>query len=168
MSEEQYKRKVQTSVTLFLYCGEEYLFLKRNSRKRVDPGRLNGVGGRTEPGENYLAAAIRETREETGYEVEEKDMNLCGIVRLEGGYNEDWIMCFFKVCVPTKQVPNCMETEDGTLLWIHKDEVLDSGHELVDDLNYCFKDIVAGERIFFMNAAVGRDQKIEQVTIGRL
>jgi hypothetical protein len=49
MDDDKYIRKVQTSVTNFIYCGDDYLFLKRNLNKRVDPGRLNGVGGRLEP-----------------------------------------------------------------------------------------------------------------------
>lgn len=135
MEEEKYLRQVQTSVTNFLYCGDEYLFIKRNLNKRIDPGRLNGIGGRVEPGENYLEAAIRETEEETGYKVTPEDIKLSAVAKLEGGYKEDWVMCFFKIKVPHKNIPLGNKTEDGDLLWINKDEVFSSEHELVDDLN---------------------------------
>ena len=74
MDDKKYRRLVQTSVTCFLYHGDDYLFLKRNLSKRIDPGRLNGIGGRVEPRENYLDAAIRETKEETGYQVSVDDI----------------------------------------------------------------------------------------------
>ncbi|TSC69391.1 MAG: 7,8-dihydro-8-oxoguanine triphosphatase [Parcubacteria group bacterium Gr01-1014_66] len=166
--EEIYHRKVQTSVTNFIYHGNEYLMLLRNPHKRIDPNRLNGIGGRVESGENYLDAVIRETEEETGYKISIKDITFAGMVRLEGGYTEDWIMCFFKTHVVSKDIPHGHKTEDGELLWIHKDEVLDSIHELVDDLNYCFKDIVAGDSVFFMNAKVNELHKIYDFNMTKL
>lgn len=107
---------MQTSVTCFLHHGSDYLFIKRNKDKRVDPGRLNGIGGRLEPGENFLDAAIREVKEETGYEVSPEEMKLAGVVKLEGGYQEDWVMCFFKVEVSTKEIPKGTSSEDGELI----------------------------------------------------
>jgi 8-oxo-dGTP diphosphatase len=163
-----YIRKVQTSVTCFLFNGDDYLFIKRNMDKRVDPGRLNGIGGRLEPGENYLDAAVREIKEEAGYEVAPEDLTLAGVVKLEGGYQEDWVACFFKVKIASKEIPNGTQTEDGELMWLHKDKALDSGYDLVDDLNYCFKNIVEGKEIFFINAKVGKDQKIYDLSMSKL
>jgi 8-oxo-dGTP pyrophosphatase MutT (NUDIX family) len=167
MDDDKYIRKVQTSVTNFLYCGDDYLFIKRNLNKRVDPGRLNGVGGRLEPGEDYKAAALREIEEETGYQVASEDIQLVAVGKLEGGYQEDWVMCFFKAKVLTKQIPLGNASEDGELIWLNKDKVLDSEYELVDDLNYCFKDIIEGKSIVFFTAKVGDDQKIYEVSISK-
>jgi len=166
-SDTKYIRKVQTSVTNFLTCGDDFLFLKRNSNKKVDPGRLNGIGGRLEPGEDYFTAAIRETEEETGYKVAPEDMKLVAVVKLEGGYTEDWVMCFFKIHVNDKNIPIGNKTEDGDLIWLNKDEVLDSEYELVDDLNYCFKDIVKGDTITFLTAKLSDEQRIYETSIGR-
>lgn len=155
------------SVTNFLYHGNDFLFIKRSPNKRIDPNRLNGIGGRLEPGEDYFSAAIRETKEETGFDIKPEDIKLAGVVKLEGGYQEDWVMCFFKIKVHTKEIPHDIVSEDGELLWIDKDEVLDSQYELVDDLNYCFKDIVKGDCIFFMTAKLGDEEKIYDVSIGK-
>ncbi len=168
MSDEKYIGRIQTSVTNFLYHGDEYLFVLRNPNKRIDPNRLNGIGGRVEPEENYLEAAIRETEEETGYVVSINDIQLSGIVRLEGGYDEDWVMCFFKIFVPTKAIPIGNHTEDGTLLWIHKDKIFDTEHELVDDLNYCMKDVIAGESTFFTNIQLNDKQKATKVSVSKI
>lgn len=167
MNDEKYIRKVQTSATVFIYCGDDYLFLKRNLDKRVDPGRLNGVGGRLEAGEDYMTAAIREIAEETGYKVRQEDVQLAAVGKLEGGYQEDWVMCFFKVKVRNKQIPLGQKTEDGELIWINKDKVLDSEYELVDDINYCFKDLVEGKNIVFFNAKLGENQKISEISISK-
>jgi 8-oxo-dGTP diphosphatase len=168
-NDTKYRRLVQTSVTNFLFCGDKWLFLKRSPNKRVDPNRLNGIGGRLEIGETFLEAAIRETKEETGYDVTEKDIELAGVVKLIGGYPEDWDMCFFRISVPSMNIPKENAEEDnGTLVWIDKDKVLDSEYELVDDLNYCFKDILANDRIFFLTAILDDSQKITHTSISYL
>lgn len=164
---DKYIRKVQTSVTIFIHKDDDYLFLKRADNKRIDLGRLNGVGGRLEPGEDYLTAAIRETKEETGYVIKPTQISLAGVVKLEGGYQEDWVMCFLKVNVDNKELPK-PNYEDGKFIWLDKDIVLDSNYELVDDLNYCFKDIVAAKHIFFLTAQIDEKHKIYSTSIGIL
>jgi 8-oxo-dGTP pyrophosphatase MutT (NUDIX family) len=166
--DDNHIRKVQTAVTNFLYFGDEYLFLHRNANKRIDPNKLNGIGGRVDPGENYLEAAIRETEEETGYKVSADDIEFAGIVKLEGGYDEDWVDCFFKIKVPSQQVPLGTITKDGTLIWIHKDEVLESKYEVVDDVTYCFKDIVEGKELFFMTAQMDKEEKVTKASISKI
>ena len=168
MEDQKYIRKVQCSVTNFLYYGDDYLLLHRSPNKRIDANLFNGIGGRVEPVENYLDAAIRETEEETGFNVSPENISLAGIVKLEGGYSEDWVMCFFKIKVPSKIIPLGNETEDGKLIWINKEKVLNSNYELVDDLNYCFKDIVAGDSIFFFTGKVNNDQKIYDANTTKL
>ncbi len=166
--EDKYIRKVQTSVTNFIYCGDYYLFLHRNENKRIDPNRLNGIGGRVEPGEDYLSAAIRETEEETGYKVSSDEVTLAGVVKLEDGYDEDWVMCFFKIKVDSMDIPIGEDTDDGKLVWLHKDEVLNSKIELVDDLYSCFEDVVKSQNIFFITHKLDDKQKVVQSSIRKL
>lgn len=168
MDDQKYIRKVQCSVTNFIFCGDDYLFLHRGAHKKLDPNKLNGVGGRVEPGENYLDAAIRETEEETGYKVSVEDIQFAGVVKLEGGYDEDWVMCFFKIKVRSKKIPIGENTEDGKLVWINKDRVLDSDYELVDDLNYTFKDLVEGKTLSFINAKLNENEKVDSVSISKI
>jgi 8-oxo-dGTP pyrophosphatase MutT (NUDIX family) len=168
MSKKKYQRLVQTSVTNFIHCGDDYLFVKRNPNKKIDPGRLNGIGGRLEPGEDYLHAAIRETEEETGYKVSPKDIRFSGVVKLEGGYEEDWVMGFFKIKVSSKKIPKRNKNEEGEFIWLNKDKVLDSGHKLVDDLYYSFKDVVEGKNTFFITAKVNEKHKIYEMSVGKL
>ena len=169
MDDAKYRRLVQTSVTCFLYHGDNFLFVKRSLKKRIDPGRLNGVGGRLEPGENYLDAAIRETEEETGYRVSIEDVSLAGVVKLEGGYPEDWVMCFFKIKVPHMNLPIEGDPNDeGEPVWLHKDKILGSEYDLVDDLNYCMQDIINGKEVFFITAQLDKNQKITVANVSKL
>jgi len=169
MDDTIYRRLVQTSVTCFLYCGDNYLFIKRSPTKRIDPGRLNGVGGRVEPHENYLDAAIRETEEETGYKVTIDNITLSGVVKLEDGYPEDWVMCFFKIKVPHMRPPKDDKLSgDGELIWLKKDKILTSEYDLVDDLNYCMQDIINGKELFFITAQLDANQKITNASISKL
>ncbi len=162
------ERKIQTSVTNFLYCGDNYLFLERDPSKEIDGGKINGVGGKVEPGEDYLSAAIRETAEETGLKVTPGDMKLAGVIRLEGGYAKDWVMCFFKIRVPTMEIPSGLIVPDGKLLWIPSDQVLSGQYEVVDDLKLCFKDIILGTYQFFISATMDEELKVKNHSTQRI
>jgi len=159
------KREVLYSVTNFLFYKDEYLMLLRSKDAKVDGGKLNGIGGKLEKGENFLDAAIRETKEETGYKVKLEDISFSGIIKLHGGYPQDWVMCFFKIKISDKEIPHGEQIPEGKLLWIHKDNVLTSQYPLVDDLNFCFKEIVKNEGIFFITEEVGRDEKIKEISM---
>ncbi|OGJ38902.1 MAG: hypothetical protein A2383_02800 [Candidatus Pacebacteria bacterium RIFOXYB1_FULL_39_46] len=159
-----FMKKIIYSVTNFVHCGDDYLFIHRTKKTdyKVDSGRLNGIGGKLEPNENFLQAAIRETKEETGLVVEAKDIKLAGIVRMQGGYEQDWLMCFFKISVPDKSIPAGMENPEGQLVWLPKDQVLKSDFELVDDLNYCFTDITEERIPFFVHAEMNEDETVKK------
>lgn len=48
----------------------ETLLVRRSSANRLSVGCWEWPGGKVDPGEDFAAAVIRETREETGFEVE--------------------------------------------------------------------------------------------------
>jgi 8-oxo-dGTP diphosphatase len=161
-------RYTKTSVNNFIHCGDEYLFVKRAEDKEVDAGRLNSIGGKLEPGENWLDCVIRETEEEVGLKLETTDVEFLGIVRLEGGYEEDWIMCFFRTEVARKNIPEGHVSSEGEFMWLHKDKVLESGYELVDDLYYSWNDIINSEQIFFASAQLNEKQKVQKYSVTKL
>lgn len=159
-------RPIALTVTIFIHCGNDYLFLKRSAQKRIDPGKLNGVGGGVEPGEDYLSAAIREVSEETGYDVS-KTIEFIGLGHIQEGYPEDYLVAFFKASVTSKKIPVGDETEDGKLIWIAKDKVLDSEYGKVDDLNYIFKQVTE-DKTFFFNAQMSSPEKIDKISLTTL
>lgn len=62
--------------------GDSYLLIKGSNDKRLWPGKYNGVGGHVERGEDVLASATREFREETGLDAK---LWLCGTVMVDAG-----------------------------------------------------------------------------------
>ncbi|MBN1969541.1 MAG: NUDIX domain-containing protein [Candidatus Delongbacteria bacterium] len=164
----KYSKLTQTAVTNFIYCGKKWLFLKRGPNKKIDANKLNGVGGRLEENETFLDACIRETKEETGYIVDKKDITLSGVVRLIGGYEVNWVMCFFRTKVNSIKIPTPPNKEDGKLVWINQEEIKMQKFELVDDINYCFEKIIDKNEPFFMNAKLNNNQKITNYSINNL
>lgn len=160
-------RNVLFSTTVFLHYNDEYLMMHRTGNVSVDRNRLNGIGGKLEKGENFLDAAIRETFEETGYKVESNNIKFSGIIKLNDGYPDDWVMCFFKIKVTTKIIPNGNSVKEGELLWMHKDKVLNSGFEIVDDLHYVWEDII-NNKTFFATTKVDNNEKVKEISITRM
>lgn len=123
---------------------------------------LNGIGGKLETGEDFLSAAIRETKEETGLTIEVNQVQLKAVVNMTGGYPEDWVMCFFTIEVPTLELPTGMENDEGQLLWLPKQEVLKTEYKLVDDINYCWEHLSSDEkRILFVGCTVSDQLEIK-------
>jgi 8-oxo-dGTP diphosphatase len=160
-------RNVIFSTTVFLYHEDEYLFMHRTGDVSVDKNRLNGIGGKLEEGENYLDAAIRETFEETGYKVSVENIIFSGLIKLHGGYPDDWVMCFFKIKVDSKEIPHGNKVREGNLLWLHKDDVLNSNYELVDDIHHVWENIV-NDKVFFASTEVGEDEKVKKISMSSL
>lgn len=162
------KRDIKISVTNFLTCQGKYLLLHRSKTSKVDADRLNGIGGKVEPGENYLAAAIRETEEETGYTVSVENCHFHGMLKIEGGYPEDWVVAFFTIAVESPNIPKGSHIPEGELLWLNPDDVLKTEIEMVDDLHFLFPKIVAKKELFFATAQVNSQEKIDTISIDTL
>ncbi len=54
----------------FILHGDDVLLIQRAPHKRIFPGKVNGVGGHVEAGEDVAASAAREILEETGLAVD--------------------------------------------------------------------------------------------------
>lgn len=68
----------------FYTAGGEVILQKRSDTKKNDAGKLTTtVSGHVESGQDYLEAAVRETLEESGVEVEASDLVSLGVVRAD-------------------------------------------------------------------------------------
>ena len=62
---------------------QQVLLLRLGADRGEWAGRLNGIGGHIEPGEDVLTSARREIREEAG--LSPGDLRLCGVVMIDVG-----------------------------------------------------------------------------------
>ena len=112
----------------FITHEDKVLLLRGGPHKRLWAGRLNGVGGHIEAGEDIHTATLREITEETGLAVH--DLRLVGVVHADAGDPAVGILFF----VFTAQVasPEVGPSPDGTLEWWPVDRLPAS--EMVEDL----------------------------------
>lgn len=149
-------RPTKTSTTIFLHHKNEYLFVKRSEHATINAGQTNGIGGKLDPGEDFITAAIRETEEETGYKVNPSDISFCGVVKFESQDREDWVTCYYKVPVDSKIIPIGHKTREGDLIWVHKDKILETNN-LVESTRCVFPEVISGQNLFFLTLKVKGD-----------
>lgn len=108
----------KTAVLVVLRSEEQLLLLKRD--RPPNQNMFTPVGGKLDPFETPKAAAIRETREETGIRLE--TVQYCGtmVETAEAPYN--WVSFVFVADIPFREAPACSE---GTLHWIHQSQLAD-------------------------------------------
>jgi 8-oxo-dGTP diphosphatase len=147
---------------VFLLNGENVLLIKRSERARLFPGLRNGIGGHVERGEDVLASALREVREETGLEVDR--LSLCGVMHIgESQYHDapasggpGALVFIFVGHTDSRQV---RASDEGELAWVPLDQLDDVA--LMPDLHDLLPRVLAvahqpeEEQLFLATSAVG-------------
>ena len=113
---------VPRTLCFVLYNGD-VLVIKRSLHKRIFPGKINGVGGHVEEGEDVAASAAREILEETGLAV--TNLWLAGVVHVDGGLGQaeplpDGRMPGVMLFVCTADAPSRIvkASGEGELIWV--------------------------------------------------
>lgn len=108
-------KKVATLI--ILKHENKYLLLKR--LKDPNANLYTPVGGKLDPFESPAAAAIRETKEETGIEV--KDIEYVGLLTETSPAKYNWVNYVYLAEIEDIPPPPCNE---GTLEWIAHEDIL--------------------------------------------
>lgn len=130
-------------VLVFLTRGDEVLLLEGAPHKRRWAGKLNGLGGHVEPGENVAQAARREVREECGLEVTE--LTLRAVIHITLPQPPGIMMFVFTGPAPEGQTPH--PSREGTPRWI-KLSALEE-FPVVDDLPLLVPRVVTTGPVFY-------------------
>jgi 8-oxo-dGTP diphosphatase len=120
-------RHVVTPRTLLFLQRDGRVLMIEGAAHKWFAGKLNGVGGSVEAGEDVLAAARREAREETG--LAPVRLDLAAVVHVMA---EPVVMLF----VFTGELPEgeVRAGGEGRLVWLTDAQLLDPATPLVDDL----------------------------------
>lgn len=121
------KHVVTPRTLVFLRRGTRWLLLEGGPSKWF-AGLKNGVGGSVEPGEDVLAAARREVREETGFDV--AALELAAVVHVMA---EPVVMLFvFVGDAPPSGEPRA--SDEGRLVWLDERDLGRADAKFVPDL----------------------------------
>lgn len=123
-------------VLIFLRNGPDILLIKGAPDKRIWANLYNGVGGHVEIGEDILAAARRELREETGLKA--SNLSLKAVVNIDAGEQDLGILMF--VFVGWSDERATRRSNEGELHWIRTNQ-LPQG-QLVEDLGWLIPKIL--------------------------
>ena len=106
----------EQAVLCFVREGSRVLLIEK--RRGLGAGKVNAPGGKVEPGETYLQAAIRETREEVC--VEAGDLHLRGALgfRFADGYS-----LYVQVFVAQSHTGTPAETPEAHPFWCETSEI---------------------------------------------
>ena len=122
-------------VLVFVFNGGDVLLLKGAPTKRLWANRYNGVGGHVESGEDVYAAALRETREETGLDVH--DLRFRGLISIHTGDEPGILLVVFTAGSESRET---IPSPEGTLEWVPLDDL--GAYPLVKDIPLLLKRIV--------------------------
>lgn len=91
--------------------------LIRKNKPAWQKGKLNGIGGKIEPGEDGAAAMVREFREETGCETTLDRWR--HFLTMRGGEDGGWRVEFFVAIGDLSQVRSA-ESEIVEIVWLEQ------------------------------------------------
>ncbi len=113
---------------IFIFNDKKVLLLHGGEKKRIWPGKFNGIGGHIEKGEDALSAARRELLEESGLKC--TSLVLCGTVFIETGEIPGIGLFIFK---GQYEGGKPLSSDEGELEWIEIGTL--ANYPLVEDLN---------------------------------
>lgn len=112
--------KLEITTLCYVEQNGQYLMLHRNKKQNdINKDKYIGIGGHMEHGESPKECVTREAFEETGLELDEPKLR--GILTFV--IDDMTELCFLYTC--EKYSGELHSCDEGDLVWIEKDKVLD-------------------------------------------
>ncbi len=131
-------RPDRVGTLLFLRCEDQVLLIHK--RRGHGAGKINGPGGKPEPGESPAACVLRETHEEVGIEVH--DARQAAVFRFVDTRDHDWLGLVFTATAFAGEPRPSAEAEP---FWAPVDAL--PLERMWDDDRYWLPRLLAGERL---------------------
>ncbi len=121
--------------------GKVLMLLRNKKENDIHEGKYNGLGGKSEVGEDPYSCVIREIKEEAGIDIE--PIYVANITFENFLPGLDWEVHLFRAKGFSGSLKECLE---GELVWVEKDKILDLN---LWDGDKIFLKHIFGERFFF-------------------
>ena len=109
---------------VMVYDNNENILVQ--DRKDPDWPGICFPGGHVEPGESFVASAIREVKEETGLDIE--NPILCGTKQFQTGRGERYVVLFYKT---NRFSGELISSDEGEVFWVPRKDL--QKYQLVPD-----------------------------------
>ena len=134
--------KIHLTVATLVVRDSRFLMVKETIGGKTV---INQPAGHVEPGEDIINAALRETVEETGWDVEIKDF--VGIYTYKSAHNEvTYYRLVFTATAVSLDAQRPLDPDIDEALWMSIDEIRDNKINLRSDLVLqCIEDYLEGK-----------------------
>lgn len=143
---------------VYISSGNKILMHKRADDKKIFPGYWIGPGGHIEWGEDVLAGALREIKEETGISLDTKNLKLKVLSfhhHLDRG--EIWVEYIFLANVAEEQ--KATSTKEGESFWIEKGKLLKMKNVFPPSKHY-FEHVLNDKKGILYNFSTWKNAKL--------
>jgi 8-oxo-dGTP diphosphatase len=113
-------------------------------KARFGAGKYNGFGGKVEPDETIVQAAVRELAEEAGVQVALNELHLVAHLTFLFPHRREWEQIVYVYCAHTWQ-GTPVESEEMVPSWFGVDEI--PYDEMWDDDRFWLPHVLAGKRV---------------------
>lgn len=127
------KYQVIPRTLIFIENENDILMMYRNQKDSFGYGKINGVGGHIEQGEDPTESAVREIKEETGLFI--PDLELIAIFFIDTASNPGIGLFVYKGETKERKL---IAGDEGNLFWIKKNE-LQSRKDLIKDILFLLR-----------------------------
>lgn len=150
------------TVDICAMVGSDVLMFKRSDSKKVFPGWLALPGGHIEEGEDPLAAAMREIKEETGIGVDSGQMQLKFIALHHHIDRNELFSVFGYVAHLLEKPDHIAENGEGKAEWVSKDALL-ARETVFPPVRYYFPHIFSNTPGILYNYSIWNNSKLVRV-----